>query len=76
MRDFFLGIGEKQHGTLLPVALIWMGYLMAFIEKRDWKYFSVIIITTGAIIAITATIERFFGYNIFRGESYTQSGSW
>lgn len=53
-----------------------MGYLMTYIEKKEYIYFTRTLIATGSLIATVAILEGFFGYNIFRGESYTQSGTW
>ena len=73
--DLLLGIGEKQHGLLLPFGLIWFYILLHFLEKSELQKIGYTIIGTGSIVALVALIE-ILGYNIFTGAIYSVEGSW
>ena len=76
IRDLLFGIWEKQHGILLPIALIWTWYLISLISKKEQNTLSTIILCSWGIIALISIVEGIFGYNIFTGAAFQTTGSW
>ncbi len=76
VRDFLLGIGEKQHGILLILGLIWLWYLLSFASKKEQSTLNTILLFSWSIVACISLIEGVFRYNIFTGTVFQTTGSW
>ena len=76
LRDFLFGIWEKQHGILLPIALIWTWYLISLLSKKERSILSTVILCSWGIIALISIVEGVFGYNIFTSTVFQTTGSW
>lgn len=74
--SFLFGIGEKQHGILLILGLIWLWYLLSFASKKEQSILNTIILFSWGIVACISLIEGIFGYNIFTGTLFQTTGSW
>ncbi len=75
LQELFFGIGEKQHGLLFPLGLIWLAYLTSLLHQNERKKVFFALIFSGIFVALVALIES-RGANIFTGASYTITGSW
>lgn len=76
LRDLLLGIGEKQHGLLLPIGLIWLGYLLSFLTTLEQRRILYAILFSGIFISFICILEGVFHYDIFSGLPFVNTGSW
>ncbi len=74
--NLLFGIGEKQHGILLFLGIIWLWYLLSFASKKEKNTINTILLTSGSIVALVALMEGIFGYNVFTGALFQTTGSW
>lgn len=76
LRDLALGIGEKQHGLLLPIGLIWLGYLLSFLTTLERRKILYALFFSGIFISLVSLLEGVLRYDIFSGLPFVNTGSW
>lgn len=74
--ESIFGIGEKQHGILFFVALLWFGYLLTSIERSYFPLFQKSIVITALFVASIAFTEYLISYNPFIGFGVIEGQSW
>ncbi|GAB0175231.1 MAG: hypothetical protein HHAS10_11100 [Candidatus Altimarinota bacterium] len=76
LRELLFGVGEKQHGLLLPISLGLLFFLLINENKKSLERMVHISLGAAFFVTIIAILENVLHYNIFTGSEFQNTGSW